>query len=361
MPEKDRFPAVLHPTVTVSPTLRAGAVSTGGDRPPGTDVDTADSLIVVGARAYGGNDTRGPIDVATARNVHSGPHGRLDFESETFIVEPIAFDARQQDVIQYGQRAGPLDTDGYSQAICFSSKDHGGDAMTECSPTLRASGHVRSHSNAGAPPAVCVTGTVTHTLRADGFDASEDGTGRGQPIVAYGFQPRIARNGRGDMGDVSNALQAQSVQTGKGDAAPCVAILCFDTTQISSRHNYSNPKRGDPCHPPRAGGHPPAITFSIMPMNSGRDYVARPTEIAQPLMAGGPGGGNQGGDYLVTHLSVRRLLPVECERLQGFADGWTERGANAKVQADGPRYKQLGNSMPVPVIRWLGRRIAACL
>jgi DNA (cytosine-5)-methyltransferase 1 len=43
-------------------------------------------------------------------------------------------------------------------------------------------------------------------------------------FIAYGFQPRIARNGRGDMGDVANALNAQSGETGKGDAAPCVAI-----------------------------------------------------------------------------------------------------------------------------------------
>ena len=67
---------------------------------------------------------------------------------------------------------------------------------------------------------------VTHTLRGEGFDASEDGTGRGTPIVpvAYGFQPRIARNGRGDMGDVVNSLTSQAGETGKGDAAPCVAM-----------------------------------------------------------------------------------------------------------------------------------------
>lgn len=54
---------------------------------------------------------------------------------------------------------------------------------------------------------------------------------------------------------------------------------------------------------------------------------------------------------VATPLVVRRLMPVECERLQGFPDGWTEG------QADGPRYKQLGNSKAVPVVRWIGRRI----
>lgn len=53
-------------------------------------------------------------------------------------------------------------------------------------------------------------------------------------------------------------------------------------------------------------------------------------------------------------------MPVECERLQGFPDHWTltiARNGRPVIQADGPRYKQIGNSMPVPVIRWLGVRI----
>ena len=63
---------------------------------------------------------------------------------------------------------------------------------------------------------------VTHALRGEGSDASEDGTGRGTPIVA----------------------------------------VPFDTTQITSAANYSSPKPGDPCHPLAAGAHPPAIAFN---------------------------------------------------------------------------------------------------
>lgn len=62
-----------------------------------------------------------------------------------------------------------------------------------------------------------------------------------------------------------------------------------------------------------------------------------------------------GGVYWV----VRRLMPVECERLQGFPDGWTDIAWHGKESApDGPRYKALGNSMAVPVMRWIGKRIA---
>lgn len=227
--------------------------------------------------AFGGGNTSGAIDVATAQTAHGV---RLDFDTETF---------------------------------------------------------------------------VAHSLRAEGFDASEDGTGRGTPLVP--------------------------------------------------------------------------VPYSIMPMNSGRDYVARPVAVAQPLMAGGPAGGNQGGDFIVQPLAfdctaggdtgfaigpvagalrvggrstghaavafdmrgreggaqfegphdtaniraapggssrsyvatsaVRRLTPRECERLQGFPDDYTLVPHRGKPMADGPRYKALGNSMAVPVMRWIGERIAA--
>ena len=57
-------------------------------------------------------------------------------------------------------------------------------------------------------------------------------------------------------------------------------------------------------------------------------------------------------------LAVRRLTPTECERLQGFPDGWTDIPYKGKEHPpDSPRYKALGNSMAVPVMRWIGERI----
>jgi site-specific DNA-cytosine methylase len=56
-------------------------------------------------------------------------------------------------------------------------------------------------------------------------------------------------------------------------------------------------------------------------------------------------------------MAVRRLTPVECERLQGFPDGWTDIRPKGKDTPDSPRYKALGNSMAVPVMRWIGERI----
>lgn len=60
-------------------------------------------------------------------------------------------------------------------------------------------------------------------------------------------------------------------------------------------------------------------------------------------------------------MVVRRLTPRECERLQGFPSDWTKipyRGKPADECPDGPRYKAVGNSMAVPVMRWIGERIA---
>ena len=76
------------------------------------------------------------------------------------------------------------------------------------------------------------------------------------------------------------------------------------------------------------------------------------------LGCGGKGG--QASVAVADQWAVRRLTPVECERLQGFSDGYTAipwRGKPADQCPDGPRYKALGNSMAVPVMNWIGRRI----
>lgn len=145
--------------------------------------------------AFGGGNTTGQIDVATTCTAHGN---RQDFDTETFAV--------------------------------FSSNGHA--SFSEGVGTLRAKPGADHET-------VAVCGSITHTLTAEGHDASEDGTGRATPVVANDMQ-------------------------------------------------------------------------------------------------------------------VRRLMPVECERLQGFPDFHTDiPGAK-----DGPRYKALGNSMAVPVMRWIGKRIS---
>jgi len=73
-------------------------------------------------------------------------------------------------------------------------------------------------------------------------------------------------------------------------------------------------------------------------------------------MTSATGGTNTSGPKAITNMRVRRLTPIECERLQGFPDGYTDVREKCP---DGPRYKALGNSMAVPVMKWIGQRIEA--
>jgi len=73
-------------------------------------------------------------------------------------------------------------------------------------------------------------------------------------------------------------------------------------------------------------------------------------ELSQPL-------GTNESHAIQQSMAVRRLTPIECERLQGFGDNYTDIQAKGKPTPDGPRYKALGNSMAVPVMAWIGQRI----
>lgn len=90
--------------------------------------------------------------------------------------------------------------------------------------------------------------------------------------------------------------------------------------------------------------------------------VVRMDEVAAPLQARD----YKGGKLVQTKHIVRRLTPLECERLQGFPDGWTDIGewvdskGKKHKEADSPRYKALGNSIAIPPWKWVLKRLCAC-
>jgi DNA (cytosine-5)-methyltransferase 1 len=87
------------------------------------------------------------------------------------------------------------------------------------------------------------------------------------------------------------------------------------------------------------------------------EFYGQSGEVTGALTSGG-GKPGQGYPAALINMAVRRLTPVECERLQGFPDNYT----NIKDKCpDGPRYKALGNSWAVPVVRWIGERIGRAL
>jgi DNA (cytosine-5)-methyltransferase 1 len=184
---------------------------------------------------------------------------------------------------------------------------------------------------------------VAHSLRADGFDASEDGTGRGTPIIAIQDEatrgnPQSGPGGKGWRGDgASFTHQADHVQA-----------VAFQSK--ASAHQSMNPSTVAPTLD--VGKHDGlAVAFKTDqdPESHG--------DICPTLQQPSPSGGGQ-QHAVMQGLVVRRLTPRECERLQGFDDDYTLVTHRKKSAADGPRYKALGNSMAVNCMRWIGRRIA---
>lgn len=113
-----------------------------------------------------------------------------------------------------------------------------------------------------------------------------------------------------------------------------------------------------PCLNTMGGGQrEPCVTYGIQGNMIGRADTAGPQgngfseEVGYTLTTGDVHG-------VATKYAVRRLTPIECERLQGFPDNYTNIPWRKKPEApDGPRYKALGNSWAVPVVRWIGERI----
>jgi DNA (cytosine-5)-methyltransferase 1 len=168
---------------------------------------------------------------------------------------------------------------------------------------------------------------VTNTLRAS-YDASEDGTGRGTPLVPV----------------VAGTLKSNSGGGGFGsDPSETFIAHAFDARQ-SDVIQY-----GDKTGPLDTCGSSIAVAVDVY--NHAIDGNVAATLNAQ---SGAP---NHSGPKVMQHMAVRRLTPRECERLQGFPDDYTLIPYRGKPAADGPRYKALGNSMAVPCMRWIGRRI----
>lgn len=106
------------------------------------------------------------------------------------------------------------------------------------------------------------------------------------------------------------------------------------------------------------------FTLAIRGRSEGSTVEVRNDGTANALLTPNGGRAGMGVGAIGWGMQVRRLTPIECERLQGFPDnhtliGW--RGKDADECPDGPRYKAIGNSMAVPVMRWIGERIAATL
>ncbi len=190
---------------------------------------------------------------------------------------------------------------------------------------------------------------VSRTLLAKENDSTAEDL---ETYVVHGTQdPDINRELAHTLGrnnGQENACIAFSYKDNDADATSDLS-----PTISAGNHDKSNAK----------SGQPPAIAMTYTAPAIGH---FKTDNISSTLTksAGQGNGETQNGAFVLKNMEVRRLTPIECERLQGFPDnhtliGW--RGKDADECPDGPRYKAIGNSMAVPVMRWIGERIAAAL
>lgn len=198
-------------------------------------------------------------------------------------------------------------------------------------------------------------GSVCETVSA------KYGTGGGnQPLVSYGLHPFIdnantATKHAGPDGDGFKKEQAFTLASmGVPKVAKCIA-MCECGTDRAITEDATPPLKvasktviavsGNIIgREPQNGGHQIGVS------DDGKSYTLTSTDRHAVALGG--------------RHEVRRLMPIECERLQGMPDNWTRipyRGKPAEDCPDSPRYKAIGNSWAVPVIHWIGKRIDAAV
>ena len=184
---------------------------------------------------------------------------------------------------------------------------------------------------------------------------------KARPRVAGTLAASAGSGGLGGVGQSGNSigsrLNAATASTLQGggrrgyridaEGAAGGQLVAFDLAQITSGENRANPQPGGP-QPPLAATGQPMVAFPVA--LRGRENGSQ-AEIAA-LQANQITG-------IQTTTGVRRLTPLECERLQGFPDFWTLCDADGNEQSDAARYRRLGNAVAIPVVAWIARRLVA--
>jgi DNA (cytosine-5)-methyltransferase 1 len=202
--------------------------------------------------------------------------------------------------------------------------------------------------------------TVSGTIKASGGVAGGGSeTFLAQPVAVYENHPSDSRVT--ELGDISSTVRARW-GTGGGNLPMVSQPIAYNITFCDANGTRSDRPNG-------------GLYVNETDVTSTLTKAGIGTNVAQPMVLMDQGGsvmnvqtdGTVGTLRSETHghepaivqaMAVRRLTPVECERLQGFPDGYTNiPWRKAPESPDGPRYKALGNSWAVPVVAWIGQRI----
>lgn len=161
----------------------------------------------------------------------------------------------------------------------------------------------------------------------------------------------------------TNLELAHTLGRNHGQENACIAFSYKDHGADASEDLSPTLRAGNSYNSNANSGQPPAIAYAFKPGQGAKARGIGFAEEQSPTLTSASSGTNL-TPAIMQGVSVRRLMPVECERLQGFPDNHTLiswRGKEATECPDGPRYRAIGNSMAVPVMRWIGERIAAAL
>ena len=271
-----------------------------------------------------------PVAICTAHTQSNGSGFSDDIAHtlESGSAQAVAFAQNTRDEVRlYGGNGKTVDALAAQPSakqqcyVAFSAKDYGADA-DNVAPTLRGMGHDRSHANGGGQVAIAFTqnqeGDVLSGDVMQSLGTNANATGRNAPTVAFTLHGSDGTVSAASSTDIAGSLRTRAPGS----------IENSSTTAVLQEHS---------------------VAWS--------GELTASTDIAGTLQRGGEGGRIDG--VMTPQMAVRRLTPRECERLQGFPDDYTLVEYRGKPAADGPRYRALGNSMAVPVMRWIGQRIAA--
>ena len=327
------------------------------------------------------------------------------------------------------EKSGTLGTGNDQTIFCMATQQGGAELRTDDrAPTLTAGDRHGVAYLAGVDGYNGeLTGDVASTLGVNcgmstgrngvmELSANENGGMARDSVLCAGFKAGqgAQAGGIGYGEEVSPTLAAAPSGTNQTPA-----VMAFDTTQITSKENGSQPGFGKPCHTLNANAHVPCVALD---MTHACDVIRECGEQVPALQARKGTGGNQvpltygigngqaneagimaeevsqtlntmhdaqavmcedvshalrakancayredAETYLVQNMVVRRLTPLECTRLQGYPDGWVdigdwtdEKGKKHK-DADSPKYKALGNSIALPFWDWMLRRMSRYL
>lgn len=310
---------------TVAPTLRAGGNSTGGDRPPGSDVDTADSLVAV------------RVSPPLTTNQHADNEGREGLlVAHTLRAE--GFDA-SEDGTGRGTPIVPV------SSIAFDSKASGRNGFgvsKDVAPTLRAMGTGdAARPNGGGQVAIAIQERATSENSA----AGPDGVGVRTDGAAYTLEARTVPQA---VAFAQNNRDEVRLVGGDGGIVGALGADLGTKQQSYLAIASDDPESGEP--------------FTIMERgrSDGANLEYRQDGTANAILTPNGGRGGLGVGAIVQKWLVRRLTPKECSRLQGAPDDFCKipwRGKPTDKCPDGPQYRAYGNSMSTNVIGWVGERI----